>query len=100
MNIVELYIARNCAACARAVEKIETLEASYTNVRVRIIARDDDPEEFRNSGIFTVPALVVNGALFSYGDFELADLRHFLRHRDNGRNGRNGKSRTGSSSGI
>ncbi|NOY05605.1 MAG: glutaredoxin [Chlorobi bacterium] len=100
MNIIELYIASNCAACTRAVDKLETLDASHTEVRIRIISRDDDPEAFRNSGIFTVPALIVNGKLFSYGDFELDDLDHFLGKHDNGRNGRNGNSRTGNSAGA
>jgi len=95
VNIVELYIASNCAACSRAVEKIQTLNASNTEVQVNIISRDDDPEVFRDSGIFTVPALVVNGNLFSYGDFELADLNHFLDKHNDGGNGRNGKSRAG-----
>ncbi len=99
MNIIELYIAGNCAACSRAVNKIKTLDVSRTEARVRIISRDDDPGAFRDSGIFTVPALVVNGALFSYGDFELAALNRFLEQRDNGNNGRNGKKRTGDSAG-
>ncbi len=81
MNLVEVFVEENCAACEEVVDILENLSADLPLVK-KIFHRGKDQEEFRSRGVTILPATFINRRLAFYGEFSTRDFhRQLLRLR-------------------
>jgi hypothetical protein len=66
-NVIEIFVEDTCATCARVVNDVSTFVRG-SDVTVRIVRREGDPELFRERNVVICPATYVNGRLVFYGD--------------------------------
>ena len=81
MNLVEVFVEENCAACEAVLEILENLSAELPIVK-RTYHRGTDRKEFQSRGITILPATFINHHLAFYGEFSTRDFhRQLLRLR-------------------
>ncbi len=81
MNLVEVFVEENCAACESVLEILEHLSAELPLVR-RTFHRGKDGGEFQSRGITILPTTFINNQLAFYGEFSKRDFhRQLLRLR-------------------
>ncbi|MBI3587260.1 MAG: thioredoxin family protein [Ignavibacteriales bacterium] len=81
MNLVEVFVEENCAACKAVVEMLEQSSLGFPLVK-RIYHREADQEEFQSRGITILPATFINRTLAFYGEFSGDDFDRQLRRLD------------------
>lgn len=81
MNLVEVFVEENCAACEAVLEILEHLSAELPIVH-RAYHRGTDGKEFQSRGVTILPATFINHQLAFYGEFSTLDFhRQLLRLR-------------------
>ena len=69
MNLI-LLISNHCDACLRAIKKLQNFQEDNPQVISHIMHISEYPDK----RIFITPALIVNGELLAYGDFDYEKL--------------------------
>jgi len=77
MNLVEVFVEENCAACRAVIELLDRSSAE-TSLMKKIFHRDKDREEFQARGITILPATFINRQLAFYGEFTTRDFQRQL----------------------
>ena len=81
MNLVEVFVEENCAACEAVLEILENLSAELP-IAKRTYHRGTDRKEFQSRGITILPATFINHQLAFYREFSTRDFhRQLLRLR-------------------
>ncbi len=68
--IFDLIIAEHCCVCSRVESQLKKFLQDKGSIKLRINNFDESP--FKNVSI--VPALVIDGKLFSYGEIDFNKL--------------------------
>ena len=71
---ISLIVEQNCNACIRATKTLKKIEEKLGEFPLNII----DINEYKGKNISIVPALLINGELFSYGDIDENKLLMYI----------------------
>ena len=74
-NKLDLIIEKNCPVCRRTIKDLKAYMSERNDIRLKV--SDIDKNEFENISI--VPALLIDGKLFDYGDIDIKKLEKRLR---------------------
>jgi len=74
-NKLDLIIEKNCPVCKRTIKDLKAYMSERNDIQLKV--SDIDKNEFENISI--VPALLIDGKLFGYGDIDIKKLEKRLR---------------------
>lgn len=73
-NKLDLIIEKNCPVCRRTIKNLKVYMAERNDIELKV--SDISKNEFENISI--VPALLIDGKLFGYGDIDFKRLNKRL----------------------